>query len=95
MEPEIIINGIRLIEAQAMTVRCAVNSFIIDLQNNGLGDDEHGKAMARAYLARLREITEIMHNKEDAAVLAECRFCDHMYDQNTQKIACPHSKKHG
>ena len=60
LESEIIVNGKILTEAQVMTVRVALNGFSVDLQDNGLGDDEHGKAMARAYLARLGEIIGIM-----------------------------------
>ncbi len=56
MEPKITINGKSLTEAQAMTIRVAVNSFSIDLQSNGLGDDEHGKAMTKLYLERIKEI---------------------------------------
>lgn len=56
MEPKIVINGKFLSDAQAMTVRVAVNSFSIDLQSNGLGDDEHGKAMTKLYVERIQEI---------------------------------------
>ena len=54
-EPTITINEIRLTKAQAMTVRGALNAFSVDLQD-GLGNDEHGKAMTEAYQNRLSEI---------------------------------------
>lgn len=54
-EPEITVNGTRLTEAQAMTVRVALASF-----DTYRGDDEHGRAMSRAYADRLREVSRIM-----------------------------------
>ncbi len=33
-----------------MTVRVAINSFVSDIQENGLGEDEHGKAMSEGYI---------------------------------------------
>jgi len=55
-EPYIVINGAPLTEGQAMTLRVALSSFVMDLQDNGMGDDEHGKRMKEAYLARAAEI---------------------------------------
>lgn len=55
-EPKITINGKVLNDAQAMVIRVAINSFKIDLQSNGLGDDEHGKIMTKLYLERIKEI---------------------------------------
>lgn len=57
-EPEIIINGVKLTDAQAMTVRVAVSSFSPEC-----GDDGHGAAMERAYNDRLNEIYRIMFGK--------------------------------
>lgn len=54
-EPIIIINGTRLTEGQAMTLRVALGAFAVDLQD-GLGDDDHGKTMTAGYKARLSEI---------------------------------------
>jgi hypothetical protein len=54
-EPEIIINGVHLTNAQAMAVRVAISSFDVDC-----GDDEHGLAMSKAYAARLNEVFRIM-----------------------------------
>lgn len=59
-EPKIIINGIELTEAQALTVRVAVQSFAIGLSSQGLGDDATGMAIAAGYHARIAEINDIM-----------------------------------
>lgn len=59
-EAQITINGHGLTAGQAMTVRCALNSFGASLVEDGLGSDEHGKAMTEGYLARIREIREMM-----------------------------------
>lgn len=60
-EPDIIVNGVRLTVGQAMTVRVALGNFVMDLQANGLGDDEHGKVMKYAYVARANEIFKMMN----------------------------------
>lgn len=60
-EPVIIINGTKLNDAQAMTLRCACSHFGSDLLENGLGKDETGNAMTTNYLARLREIDQLLH----------------------------------
>ena len=57
-EPEITINGMRLTNAQAMAVRVAVSSFDADC-----GDDDHGRAMTKAYTERLNEVFRIMLGK--------------------------------
>ncbi len=58
-EPDITINGQKLTEAQAMTVRVALSDFYTGLEA-GLGDDEHGKRMTAAYRARLEELFRII-----------------------------------
>lgn len=57
-EWQITINGRALTTGQAMTVRVALESFALSLRD-GLGDDEHGKAMTAAYIARVEEIRGI------------------------------------
>jgi len=57
-EPEIIINGARLTDAQAMAIRVAISSFDYDC-----GDDDHGRAMTKAYTDRLNEVLRIMIGK--------------------------------
>jgi hypothetical protein len=49
-EAEIIIDGKKLTVGESMTVRVALSSFISDMQENGLGDDEIGKAIAEGYI---------------------------------------------
>ena len=60
-EPAITVNGTRLSDGQAMTVRVALGGFAFDLQD-GLGGDEHGKAMAASYQARLSEIFKMIEH---------------------------------
>lgn len=59
-EPVITINGVRLHTGQAMTVRVALESFAIDLQNNGLGADEHGQRMTQHYLTAIQAVREMI-----------------------------------
>lgn len=61
-EPRITVNGTALTEGQAMTLRVALSSFLLQLKMEGLGKDEHGVAMTRAYMARGSEITVLMHS---------------------------------
>jgi hypothetical protein len=62
-EPTIVINGHTLTDAQAMTVRVAVNNFLHGLrEDDALGDDEHGRAMVTAYRDRLNEIVRMMRS---------------------------------
>jgi hypothetical protein len=63
-EPAIAINGVRLTDPQAMTVRVALESFAITLATEGLGADEHGRLMVAAYEAQIREIRAMMYPKE-------------------------------
>ena len=58
-EASIVINGHPLTQAQAMTIRCALENMAADLVGDGLGDDEHGSRMTAGYLARIRELREI------------------------------------
>jgi hypothetical protein len=58
--PPITINGVRLTEAQAMTIHVAVQSFATTLQEEGLGDDAMGKSLTANYLARIREINRLL-----------------------------------
>jgi hypothetical protein len=55
-EPRISINGVLLSEGQALAVRVACEAFITEMRTKGLGDDEHGKTMARMYIERLIEV---------------------------------------
>jgi hypothetical protein len=55
-EPEIIIDGQRLTEGEAMSVRCAIARMIGDFhdQPDALGTDDHGRTMVKLYLQNLR-----------------------------------------
>lgn len=59
-EPDIIVNGTILTEAQAMTMRVALNGFLMELEEKGLGKDETGKSITKGYLARGREVIGYM-----------------------------------
>jgi len=58
-EPTITMNGTTLTIGQAMTVRVALGSFLFDLKD-GLGDDEHGRAMAMAYRQNIADIFKMI-----------------------------------
>lgn len=60
MEPTITINGHELTTAQAMTLRVALETFAMSLQEDVCGLDEAGKAMGTLYMARVREIRALM-----------------------------------
>ena len=59
-EPEIIINGQNVGPGCAMTIRVAIEVFASDLIENGLGDDEMGKDMTKAYRERIDDIRRAM-----------------------------------
>lgn len=59
-EADISINGIQLSEGQSLTFRVALSAFLTSL-DEGLGDDEHGKAMTKAYKQRTSEILKYIH----------------------------------
>lgn len=61
-EPIITINGKTLSIGQAMTVRVAIESFMLDLDADGLGDDDTGRQMTANYKARINEIRKLIHN---------------------------------
>ena len=60
-EPIITVNGIRLTDAQAMTVRVAIESFAMSLKTDGLGDDAHGKNMVALYRDRISEMRRFIY----------------------------------
>ena len=55
------INGIELTEGQIMALRVALGNFQSYLLEEGLGQDLHGRMMTEAYLARLRELVDLVH----------------------------------
>lgn len=60
-EPDIVVNGVALSEAQAMTVRVALESFSSHL-DDGLGNDRHGQIMVLLYRSRLKEIRKALYS---------------------------------
>ena len=62
-EPSIIINGIKLSDGAAMTIRVALESFWLDLNANGLGNDDHGKKMVIAYKGQINQIRELIFKR--------------------------------
>lgn len=60
-EPLVSINGVQLTNAQTVALRVAVSNYLSDLQDSNLGDDPHGQAVTKLYLARLQEVSELMH----------------------------------
>ena len=62
-EANMIINGVELTFVQSMTVRVAMSSFAMTLQEDGLGNDEHGKFMSKSYLKNIREINRLIFKR--------------------------------
>lgn len=60
IEAIITVGGVTLTPSQSMTVRVAICSFVSDLMEKGLGDDEHGKFMTKAYLENCRTIEKMI-----------------------------------
>jgi hypothetical protein len=62
-EAEVTINGRALTIGQVMALRVAASSFHTDMgAPDALGEDEHGRAMAAAYRARLEEVLVLLHH---------------------------------
>lgn len=59
-EPLITIWGKELTIGQSMTIRVAIESFALDLSQNGLGNDEQGKRIVEGYLKNIEEIRSII-----------------------------------
>lgn len=62
-EAEIIINGHVLTLGEAMAVRVAVESFVMELRGEGLGEDETGKELTRLYLQSLDRVLARVHRR--------------------------------
>jgi hypothetical protein len=62
-EARILIEGTELTVAQAMTVRVALDAFRDRMQNEGLGEDELGRAMSSAYAKRADEVLSLINQK--------------------------------
>lgn len=56
-EADIVINGHKLTNSQAMTLRVAISLFVSEMSEpKALGDDEHGRFMTKAYFENVKEI---------------------------------------
>lgn len=58
--PVVFLNGQQLTPGQVITLQVALGSFTMDLQTNGLGDDDHGKTMTRLYLENINDLLRIL-----------------------------------
>lgn len=61
-ESEVTIDGVPLSFAQVMTLRVALTSYLMELRENGLGDDTTGKAIAAGYLAHGHAVARMLSN---------------------------------
>jgi hypothetical protein len=60
-EPDITINGVKLTQGQAMTIRVALQNYAHDLKApDALGGDVCGRAIASGYLKNISSINEII-----------------------------------
>jgi hypothetical protein len=59
-EPTITINGQLCTPAEAMTLRVALQSFLMVMSENGCGSDSHGRLMTLSYLRSGQSINEKM-----------------------------------
>lgn len=62
-EPAIIINSTCCSDGMAMTIRVAVEHFASWLHEEGLGEDDHGKAMKDGYLRCVQQIRQAIHGE--------------------------------
>ena len=57
----ITINGVRLTDGQSISLRVAVLTFMLDLNDpDSLGEDPHGRLMTSGYKERLSEILGLL-----------------------------------
>jgi hypothetical protein len=59
-ESNIVINGTQLSTSEAMTVRVAVGAFLMQMQSEGLGDDETGRAICAGYIRACADSLKLM-----------------------------------
>lgn len=64
-EPTIMVNGRTLNMPESRTVRSSLDSLQNELKVNGLGDDDHGKAMTQYYLRDIRNIKNLIYVGDD------------------------------
>jgi hypothetical protein len=60
-EPNIVINGVTLSTAEAMTVRVALGCFAITLDEEEFGNDQQSGSISQGYKQCISNIHRIMH----------------------------------
>ena len=64
-EADVKINGLSLAFGEIMSVRVAISQFLIQLQADGLGDDEMGKSLCNGYQRACKSVLSKMAHKGD------------------------------
>lgn len=64
-EPVIMVNGVTLNGPESRTVRVAIESLASDLQENGLGNDDHGMKMKTYYLRDVANLRNLIFIPDD------------------------------
>lgn len=64
-ESQITINGKSLSIGEAMTLRVAVETFYMDMHQNGCGDDDIGRSICKGYIKNCKTIVRKIHNVKD------------------------------
>lgn len=70
---QVSVNGTPLSSAQVTSLYLAVQHFRTDLQERGLGREEHDRKLSAQYLARLDEVKELMQLSTDGEAQADSR----------------------
>jgi len=68
-ENKIQINGEEVGLGITTTIRVAMESLAVHLQDNGLGDDPFGKSMTEVYLHQIERFRKLMLEDEKGEVL--------------------------
>jgi len=79
---EIIINGVKLSQAELTTLHVALNSFAIELKSEGLGDDDNGRSITAGYLGCVSSISQKMLA---APGTQECQGLDQQHQDLSRK----------
>lgn len=60
-EANIMIRGFYLSVAESMAIRVALSSYLMQMESEGLGDDEHGKTMSELYAKNCKSVLKAIH----------------------------------
>jgi hypothetical protein len=60
-EATITVAGIRLSDAESMTVRVALNSLLEEIKADGLGEDSQSKSIAENYVKHASSVLNKIH----------------------------------